>query len=549
MSAPRIEHGSALVLELSGEYVEGPEPALIARLLGVHRHSFPALLSELRKAERDDRLAAVVLRIRPLADRLGQGAGAARRDPLAARKGQAARSRTSSCRCGANLEYYVATAADEIYASPASSAPLLGLSAEFLFLGGLWEKLGAGVEVVGVGEYKSAAEMLSQRAMCEPHREMAEALLDSIDEQFVTGIAEGRKLAPAQVRRLLDAPPHSPEGLREAGLVDALSQFDEAIAALGDPPVVKAEDYAAVDAASLGFDPKAQFALVYGAGSVVVGTGTQTRSGEPLLASDTLWEVFEDVAEDDDMRAVIFRVDSPGGSPLAADIVWRATRRLAKSGKPLIVSVSDVAASGGYYVAAGADKIVASPASLLGSIGVFAMRPVLAGVLQKLDVGSAVLTRGAHADLLLASQPLSEGTRAHMKAEIEGIYDLFVARVDEGRPIDAEEVRKVARGRVWTGAQAAERGLVDRLGGLWDAVDEAKRALSMDPAVDVALVPFPRPRALSEELAEAVRGGLRAAAEPPAFPLPPAARSLAAWWEALTPGSPSLVPPLVIEIR
>ncbi len=547
VSAPSVEPGSALVLELSGEYIEGPEPSLLQRLLGSRRHSFPGLLSELRKAGRDDRLAAVVLRVRPL--EIGWGKAQELRSAIAWLRSKGRRTLAYlELPMGANLEYYVATAADEIHASPASAAPLVGLSAEFLFLGGLWEKLGAGFEVVGVGEYKSAAEMLAQREMSEPHREMAEALLDSTDEQFVGGISERRELSPAQLRRLLDAPPHAPQGLLEAGLVDAVGHFDEALAALGDPPVVKGEDYAGVDAASLGFAPQAQFALVYGAGSVVVGSGTNTRSGEPVLASDTLWEIFEDIADDDATRAVIFRIDSPGGSPLAADIVWRATRLLAESGKPLIVSVSDVAASGGYYVAAGADVIVASPASLLGSIGVFAMRPVLAGVLQKLDVGSAALTRGAHADLLLASQPLSEGTRAHMKAEIEAIYELFVARVDAGRPLDAEAVGKVARGRVWTGAQAAERGLVDRLGGLWDAVDEARRAAGLDPDADVALVPFPRPRPLAEELAEALRSGIRSASEP-ALPLPRAARSLAAWLEAVAPGSPSLVPPLLIEIH
>jgi protease-4 len=545
---PSVKPGSALVIELSGEYVEGPQPSLIERLVGRHRHSFPALLSELRKAGRDSRIASVVLRVRPL--QIGWGKAEELRNAIAWLRGKGKRTLAYlELPMGANLEYFVATAADQILVSPASAAPLTGLSAEFLFLGGLWEKLGAGVEVVGIGEYKSAAEIFSQRSMSEPHREMAESLLDSTNAQFVRAIAEGRKLEVSEVRHLLDAPPSSPEGLQKARLVDAVSQFDEAIAALGQPPVVESEDYAGVEAASVGFAPKAQLALVYGAGSVVVGTGTTTRSGDPVLASDTLWEVFEDVAKNDEMRAVIFRIDSPGGSPLAADIVWRATRLLAQKGKPLIVSVSDVAASGGYYVAAGAEKIVASPASLLGSIGVFAMRPVLAGALQKLDIGSAVITRGANADLLLASQPLSEGTRAHMKAEIESIYELFLARVDEGRPIDAEAVRKIARGRVWTGEQALERGLVDRLGGLWDAVDEAKRAIGLDAEADVALVPFPRPKPLGEELAEALGGAAARVSSVGPFPLPPAARSLAAWIESLAPGSPSLVPPLVVQIR
>ena len=254
-----------------------------------------------------------------------------------------------------------------------------------------------------------------------------------------------------------------------------------------------------------------------------------------------------DAAEDPEISAIIFRVDSPGGSPLAADIVWRAAERAKEKGKPLIASVSNMAASGGYYVLAGADRIVAPAGSLVGSIGVFVMRPVIAGLLEKLGIGVESLTRGAFADLLLSSQPLSERGRERLETEILAIYDLFVERVSAGRGLSAEEVHTVGRGRVWTGAQALERGLVDELGGLRQAVRLANEAAGLAADADVMLVPYPEPRSLAEQVADALQSGVARAAAP--------LRSsglVARLEELLTllpTGSPLLVPPLVIEIR
>src|SRR5262249_45341268 len=203
---------------------------------------------------------------------------------------------------------------------------------------------------------------------------------------------------------------------------------------------------------------------VYGAGNVVMGQGA-SRTGSPRLTSDDVSQALGDAAEDPEIKAIVFRVDSPGGSPLAADIVWRAAQKAKEHGKPLIASVSDVAASGGYYVLCGADAIVAPPASLVGSIGVFVMRPVLGGLLDKLAIGHEALTRGAHADLLLATKPLTDSGRERMRAEIDAIYDTFLARVSAGRGMTRDQVPAIGPGRGWTGAQAVENGPGRRLGG------------------------------------------------------------------------------------
>ena len=542
-----VEPGSTLGFELSGSYVEAAAAPLLDRMLGDGRAPFVSVLSELAKAQRDPRLAAVVLRIRDLD--VGWGMAQELRD--AVRELSASGRRTlaylETGSLGANLEYYVASAADEVVIAPATSSPLVGLAMEYLFLGGLWEKLGAGVEAIGSGEYKSGAETLAGSKMSEAHREMATSLLDSTFEQFVQGIAEGRGLEPAYVRETIDSAPVTPEELVGLGLADAVASYDEAVARAGSGALVEAADYAGVDPASLGFDPVARFALIYGSGTVAMGEGTRSRTGGFVLTSDTVSDALEQAAEDPEIRAIVFRIDSPGGSPLASDIVWRALARARDSGKPVVASVSNTAASGGYYVMCGADAVVAPPGSLVGSIGVFAIRPVIGGLLEKLGIGFETMTRGAYADLLLATQPLSDAGRERLLREITGLYDVFVARVAKGRGLEPAQVDAVGRGRVWTGAQGLERGLVDELGGLRAAVRRAKREAGLAEDADVALVPYPAPLSLADQLAEALLQTAIRAAQP--LPVPRLLAGLEGLLAPLAEGGPLLVPPLVMEIR
>jgi protease-4 len=542
-----IESGSALVLDVSGEYVESADPPLLSKLAGAPRQTFLSLLSDLAKAERDERIGPIVLRVRDL--EIGWAKAQELRDAIksASEKGHKTVAWIELASFGANLEYFVASAADEVYAAPATRAPVVGLAAEYFFLGGLLDKLGIEFEAERIGRYKSAVETITGRSMSDSMREVADALLDSIGAQFVAGIAQSRKLGEDAVRRAIEAAPVDPRDMQKWGLIDGALHFDELIAKLGDPEVVKQEDYAAVDPSSVGFSPKARFALVYGSGNVVQGRGSMSPGGSAVLASDTVSQALEDAAEDSSIAAIIFRVDSPGGSALASDLVWRAAERARAAGKPLIASFSDVAASGGYYVAAGADAIVASPCSITGSIGVFALRPVLTGVLEKLDVGYDSLTRGPYADIQLSGRPLSPESRARMKAEVASIYELFLSRVDQGRGLDRDGVDKVAQGRVWTGAQAAEVGLVDSLGGLRAAVSEGKRRLEIEEDADVALVVFPPPRSLVEQVQDALNG--RVAALGISSALSGLAGEALPWLEAIESGGPLALMPFAIEVR
>jgi len=543
---PSIEDGSILVLPIEGHYVESQDPSRLVRILTDPGMSFATLLSEMKKAERDDRLSRVVLRIRNLD--IGWGQAQELRDAIG-RLREAGRRPIAYLEVvgfSANIEYYVASAADEVQIAPAGFGGVVGLAGEYFFLGQMWKKFGIDFDVSRAGRYKSAVETLTGDEMSDAYRDAANSLLDSINHQFISGIAESRGLTFATVRAVIDRAPMTPPEMVEHHLVDKIAFFDELLASFGGP-TVKASEYEQVDLASLGFDPVSQFALVYGSGNVVVGAGRASSSGNPVMASDTVADALEEAADDPNIDAIIFRIDSPGGSVLASDIIWRALEVAKQSEKPLIASFSNVAASGGYYVAAGADAILAPPGSLTGSIGVFALRPVLQGILDKLDINVETMTRGAHADLLIASRPLSPETAAIMDREIESIYRLFIERVAAGRKLDLQKVDGIAQGRVWTGEQALERGLIDELGGLHEAVLRAKQALDLDADADVALIPYPEVGSLVEQLTDTLRRiSLEVA---PDSPLKSLAERVQTWFDAAPVGAPVLVPPFVFDIR
>jgi len=546
-SEPTIPADGILMLAIEGRYTEATEPPLISRLIGSKRPTFAGLLSEMRKAERDDRLAGVVLRIGSVD--VGWAKAQELREAIeslsaAGRKTIAYVEHQSFA---ANIEYFIACSADEVVLAPAARVPVVGLAAEYLFLGGLWDLFGIEFEVERIGKYKSFADTFTRNDMSDAHREMANSLLDSIDGQFVAGIAKSRGLSAEFVRNAIDSAAMTPAEMQALGLIDGTGFEADAVKRIGPGEVIDASVYARVNPTSVGFDPVAKFALVYGSGAVVTGEGTASRSGAPVLASETVSSALRDAAADDEIAAVIFRIDSPGGSALASDVIWNATQSGERNGKPLIVSFSDVAASGGYYIAAGADAIVASPATITGSIGVVVLRPVLRGMFEKLDIGIATLSRGRHADIASSANPLSEGSRERLATEVQSIYDLFVERVATGRDLTAERVHELGRGRVWTGEQALASGLVDELGGLRAATRRAKQAAGIDPDADVALIPYPKPKPLAEQISEAMSVAVTSLA--PNLPLPRLAEQALEWLQSVPEGAPAVLPPFAFHIR
>ena len=542
-----IDEGSTLVLEVGGTYAEAAQAPWLSRALGETSPPFVDLLSLFDRAEMDPRLEVVVVVIRPLA--IGWGKVGELRQAL--ERLSAAGHRTVAyldmASFSGSREYFLATGADEIWVVPAGIVPLLGLAAEYYFLGGLWEKLGIEFDVAKAGRYKSAVEAYTSTGMSESSREMANSLLDSINDFFLSGIALGRNVSVGAIRAAIDQGPISPVDLKGLGLVDSVGHLDDLLDRIGGT-VVDHEVYAQVDPAALGFDPVARVALVYGTGTVVSTAGSRSGRAGSVFAADRFDLALNQAAQDPRVDAIIVRIDSPGGSAMASEEIWRSIDGAREEGKPIIASFSDLAASGGYYAAAAADEIVANDATLTGSIGVFTLRPVYGGGLAKLGVSVETLTRGEYADFVLSSEPLSPGAKKRLQSMVLQIYELFVRRVAEGRDMGLEEVDRVGQGRVWTGSQAYEIGLVDHLGGLHTALDRVRDHLDLPPGEDLELVVFPAPRTLSEELADILDAKIEGVVAA-RWPMPKALRGLGSWLAGLEMEGPLVVPPYLIEIR
>jgi protease-4 len=543
---------STLVIELGGGYVEAPAASPLARIVGDATRPFIDLLSIFALAERDDRLAAVVLRIQPLD--MGWGKADEIRDAIGRLRDRGVHTvaHLEVQSFSANKELFIASAADEIYVAPGSAVPLVGMAAEFLYLGGFWEKLGVEFEIAKAGRYKSAVETFSERTMSPASREMANSLLDDTFDRFVAALAAGRQLTREQVIEAIDAGPMRSQTLEAMGLIDGELHFDQLLDRL-DNDVVRHADYARIDPATLGFEAKAQFALIYGTGTVVQGeSGGSPIKSTPVFASETVSRAILEAAEDSEISAIVLRIDSPGGSALASELIWRAIGRARDMGKPVIASFSDLAASGGYYVASGANAVISNPGTLTGSIGVFALRPAIGGLLDKLEIGIDSLTRGRHADFLLSSEKLSPAAHARLQTSVLDTYQLFLTRVADGRGLTIEAVDGVGQGRVWTGRQALEKGLVDELGGLYTAIRRAKKEVGLAPTDDVYLIPFPKTVSLANQLIQAfAQTAIQATGSRLDWTesLPGPLRRVAAWTRDLPSGTPLLIPPVMIEIH
>jgi protease IV len=545
---PHVEAGSTLLFEISGAYVEAPETPSIGALLGFERQSVVGVLGELRKVERDDRITQVILTVRNL--QVGWGKAQELRDAIRALrdKGRHPVALLEVEGFGANLEYYVASAAEKLYVAPGSGAPILGLAEEHLFYGGLWDKLGVTMQVAQAGRYKGAADSLVSKDMGEYYREQAERLLDSIDGQFIAGIAEARGISVEAVRKVIATAPAQPEVLEQLGLIDGVATRRKLQNDVPEEKRVTADAYRAVTAEQLGFSPKATFALIYGSGAIQSGEGTTSRTGQPVFASETVIDAIEQAAKADDVRAIVLRIDSPGGSAFPSEQMWNAIRDARKK-KPVVASFSDYAASGGYYVASAADAIVSQPGTLTGSIGVFAVRPSLHALLDRFDVHSAVLSRGANAEMNLMTPELSPDTRDWLQADVEDTYHRFVSRVSEGRGRPIADVEAIAEGRVWTGEQAVTRGLVDAIGGLRAAVSRAKEKAGIGADEDVSLAVYPPPKPLAEQIQQVLRSAVARSVEE-GLPWRGALARTGAWLEAVTTSTgPVLAMPVWVDIR
>ena len=376
-----------------------------------------------------------------------------------------------------NGAYYLATAFDRIYLQPSGDVGLTGLYLEHPFVRGTLDKLGIVPRIEGRHEYKNAKNLYTETEFTDAHREASEGMVNSLFAQMVEAIAESRKMTPESVRSLIDRGPFLGDEAVDAGLVDGLAYVDEVWDALDEefdysPDFVSLDHY--IEREEPFWKGRDKIALIYAEGQIVRGPSEYDGlSGESSLGAATLSEAFRSATEDPFVRAIAFRVNCPGGSYVASDVVRREVARAREAGIPVVVSMGDYAASGGYFISMGADKILAQPGTLTGSIGVYGGKLIVRGLADKLGVSFDTIQTNRHADIWSMNQDYSPSEAARIDAFLDRVYEDFTTKVAEHRELPLERVREVARGRVWTGAQAIEHGLVDEIGGLHEALAAA----------------------------------------------------------------------------
>ncbi len=405
---------------------------------------------------------------------------------------------------GGDQEYYLATACDRIYLLPSSVLDLKGVATYEVFLRGTFDKIGAVPDLLHIGDYKTAVNTFTEKTFTPAHREMTDSLNREAFEQLVNGIAQGRKKTPADVRALIDQGPFLPEDALSDGLIDDLAYRDQVKdkAGFGTSEQTEAADYVRSLSRPFRFSRGDKIALIYAVGTISSGESGEGPDGA-YVGSETLVEYIQQAREDKTVKAVVLRVDSPGGSSIASDVIWRELM-LTREQKPLIVSMSDLAASGGYYIAMPGHAIIAQPGTLTGSIGIFSGKFVTGGTFKKLGANIEGVSSGKFADMQSPVRPYSAEERAKVEEQMQAFYDGFIEKAATARKTTPEKIDAIAQGRVWTGRQALANGLVDKLGGLDTAVALAKERAKISPTQDVDLVVYPPKKSFLEVLSESM---------------------------------------------
>ncbi|MDF2710121.1 signal peptide peptidase SppA [Nonomuraea muscovyensis] len=486
-----------LELDLTEGLTDGPPSDALTAVLSMRKPRLSDVLAGLKRGRDDSRVRALVVKLggHPLGLGMVQELRQAVVRFRASGKLTVAFAETFGEFGNGTVPYYLASAFERVYLQPSGDVGLTGVALEQRFVKGTLAKLGIGYEMGQRHEYKTAANTFTQDHMTEPHRESMERIVESVVEQFVAGIAEGRRLDPDKVRELVDRGPFLGAEAVEAGLVDRLAYrdevYDEVKQAAGEEAhLLFVSRYAKAAAVRKLPNPTAAgIALVHGHGQIRSGrSGRSPLGGGGAMGSDTVSAALRAARRDDHVKAVVFRVDSPGGSYVASDVIWREVV-LTRKVKPVIVSMGDLAASGGYFVSMAADVIMAQPGTLTGSIGVFGGKPVVSELLEKIGVNSELVAEGANAGMFSTTRGFSPEQWERVNAWLDRIYDDFVGKVADSRSLTRDRAHELARGRVWTGADAREGGLVDELGGLEDALALARRRAGLADDAPVRVYP------------------------------------------------------------
>jgi protease-4 len=505
-----VSDGAVLKMRLGGEipeYVatEGLDELFGPKLVTVQQHVF-----NLKKAAADKRIKGVLLELEPLM--VGPAKIEELRDAVLEFK-KSGKFVIAWSEFMTEREYSLAIAADSIVMPKDSRFEFNGFATDLAHYPGLLEKLGVEVQYFRFGKYKSGSgEQLGRKAFTEPVKEMISANLARAFEHFVSAVAAQRKLEPDQVRALIEEAGEKSDWALEKKLIDKLAYWDEVEAELRQKTGLKDDEkvkfipaakYRRVSGKDAGLpEGKHTFALIYSVGLIVAGKGgVDPFSGGASQGADPIIKSLRKAVDDDDVKAIIFRVDSPGGAGLGCDYVRREVEK-AREKKPVIVSMSDVAASGGYWVSMDATAIVAQPSTYTGSIGIFSVVPNLGPLYEKLDLNNETFKQGSHADAVIGARKMTEAEAKQFEDNLYGSYKRFVELAAKGRKKSFDELEAVAQGRTWLGDEALEKGLVDKLGGVTEAIELAKEKAGLPKEDRVKLELFTPKKTFLQSLLE-----------------------------------------------
>jgi protease-4 len=497
--------GLILELDLTEPLVEGVPHDPVSAVRARRRTALRTVLEGLSRAGRDPRVRALVVKLGGSRSALAPARAQELRDAVREFRDHGklavAWAETFGELSKGSIPSYLATGCDEVWLQPSGDLCLTGVAAEVPFVREALDKAGITTQIAQRHEYKNASNPLTEQGFTPAHREATEHLVQSVTDQLVTGIAADRSLPVGEVRALLDRAPLSAAEALEAGLVDHLGYRDEVYAAVrervGPDAVLQyVGRYGRSKLAELSQRitrrPREALALVHLTGPIHLGRSGRQPFARGSAGSDTVIAALRSAAEARDIAAIVLRVTSPGGSYVASDAIWRQVALTRQAGKPVVVSMGDVAASGGYFVSMGADAIVAQPATVTGSIGVLSGKAVIDGLLDRIGIAHEGVAGARHGLMFSPLQAFTEDEWERLNAWLDRIYGDFVTKVADGRQLPVDHVSEIARGRVWTGADAKERGLVDELGGLGVAVELAKERIGLPPSAQPEVLVHPR---------------------------------------------------------
>jgi protease-4 len=503
---PAIASSTILNLDLTQNLAKSPPEDALGQLLQEDQLTLRDILDALQRAGSDSRIKGVVARIG--GDEMGTATVQELREAIEAFRSKGKFAIAYADAFGefgpGNRSYYLATAFDEIWLQPLGEVGLIGLRVETPFLRGALDLLGLVPRLDHRSEYKSAMNTVTDKQMQPPQREETEAIINSVFGQMVRDIATARRIGEPDLRNLIDGGPYLSTDAEKLHLVDHVGYRDEAIAAArtragGIAALLRPLAY--LERAGRPNSEGPTIALIYGTGIIQRGRSNENPlSDSGVLGADSVAHAFQTALADPAVRAILFRIDSPGGSAVASETIWRETVRARQANIPVIVSMGDVAGSGGYYIAADADKIVAQPATLTGSIGVVAGKVLTSGLWDKLGVGWGSVEDGKNAAMFSTIEDYSPEGEARFEHFLDTVYAGFKDRVASGRRLDKDAVEQIARGRVWTGEDAKARGLVDELGGYDVALRLARTAAHLNPDSPITLKQYPPARTAREEI-------------------------------------------------